>query len=406
MVVLDRTPQFRQLVEEQKRHLTDVKRRKVSKPSRTSPEDSHAALNKEYLKEAYVVLKHVNTLMRMLTAIRKAYLNVDSRQPPFGGKTSSGANLFDLGNSESSWASIRYLSNEERDQIDLQARVVLSRCADRVKELEELEERRHKMEISQTNPLARLLPSRLLQSASPATATSDVIAAHHASITWYLSRRLAEVSQAQKEMQEDRVKRQMERTKTLGSGAAREAAALSLGGEDGASSIYGSGSERHGEHSGGWLGNASSTIASTLLGAPSSDRPKQNSPSPPLTSASFQDSDHFSDDDIELTQSQIMQFESENSQILQSVQNTLESVQLAESRLLEISALQTELVAHLTRQTELTDQLYEDAIMSTGMVEKGNEELKEARRRAKDSRIFILVFLLGASLSLLFLHYY
>jgi len=88
------------------------------------------------------------------------------------------------------------------------------------------------------------------------------------------------------------------------------------------------------------------------------------------------------------------------------VQDTLESVQLAESRLMDISALQMDLVTHLSRQTELTDQLYEDAIATASTVDKGNIQLREARRRAKDSRIFILLFLIGASLSLLFLHYY
>ncbi|KZT24447.1 hypothetical protein NEOLEDRAFT_1156717 [Neolentinus lepideus HHB14362 ss-1] len=404
MPLMDRTAELRELVEEKRRRLPESKRRKVSRNSRQagSP-DSQLPLNKQYLQEAYLILKHVNTLMRMLVAIRKPYLNVDSRQSPFVGLSHgvSGLDLFNLDNPEASWSSIRHLSNEERDQIDLQARVVLSRCAERVKELEEIEKRRHEIEASRTNPLARLLPARLLQSASPFLATSDVVAAHHAGITWYLSRRLAEVSQTQKEMQEERVKRQMERTKTLGSGAAKEVAIMGL--TDGPSDDGRNGS-------GSWLGNASSTLASTLLGA-SNDRSlttlsRQNNPSPPLTSTSFQDSDQFSDDDMELTQSQIMQFESENSQILHSMQNTLESVQLAESRLLEISALQTELVAHLTRQTELTDQLFEDAIASTGMVEKGNEQLREAKKRAKDSRIFILVFLLGASFSLLFLHYY
>ncbi|TFK55766.1 hypothetical protein OE88DRAFT_1692380 [Heliocybe sulcata] len=395
----NRTSEFREIIEERKRLSPEAKRRKVSRNARQAgPPDSQLPLNKQYLQEAYLILKHVNTLMRMLVAIRKPYLNVDSRQGPFGGPShaSSGLDLFNLDNPESSWSSIRHLSNEERDQIDLQARVVLSRCADRVKDLEEVEKRRHEMEASRTNPLARLLPARLLQSASPSLATSDMVAAHHASITWYLSRRLAEASQTQKEMQEERVKRQMERTKTLGSGAAREVAVMGLSDTSSDDDRYGSGS---------WLGNASSSFASTLLGAPSTAS-RANNPSPPLTSTSFHDSDQLSDDDMELTQSQIMQFESENSQILQSMQNTLEAVQVAESRLLEISTLQTELVAHLTRQTELTDQLYEDAIASTGMVEKGNEQLREARRRAKDSRIFILVFLLGASFSLLFLHYY
>jgi syntaxin 18 len=112
------------------------------------------------------------------------------------------------------------------------------------------------------------------------------------------------------------------------------------------------------------------------------------------------------DDDIELSQSQILQFETENANILRSVQDTLESVQQAEARLMDISNLQMELMTHLTQQTELTDQLYEDAIATTSSVEKGNVQLREARRRAKDSRIFILVFLIGASFSLLFLHFY
>jgi len=88
------------------------------------------------------------------------------------------------------------------------------------------------------------------------------------------------------------------------------------------------------------------------------------------------------------------------------VQDTLESVQQAESRLMDISALQMELVTHLTRQTELTEQLYEDAIATTSTVEKGNAQLREAKRRARDGRKWILLFLIGASLSLLFLHYY
>jgi len=117
-------------------------------------------------------------------------------------------------------------------------------------------------------------------------------------------------------------------------------------------------------------------------------------------------SDDDDDDDIELTQSQILQFENENANILRAVQDNLESVQQAEARLMDISALQMELVNHLTQQTELTEKLYDDAIATTSMVEKGNREIKEAKRRAKDGRLFLLVFLLGASFSLLFLHYY
>lgn len=196
-------------------------------------------------------------------------------------------------------------------------------------------------------------------------------------------------------MQEERVKRQLERTRTLGSGAAREA------------SIIGSGHSlpplaQPATPGSSWLGGASSSLLAATIGVPA---PTQSyAPEPKFDPTSFSSDDE--DDEIELSESQILQFEKENSDILQNVQDKLESVQQAESRLMDISALQMELMTHLTRQTELTDQLYEDAIATTSMVDKGNIQLKEAKRRSKDSRLFILLFLIGASLSLLFLHYY
>jgi syntaxin 18 len=73
----------------------------------------------------------------MLSHIRKPYLNVDTR--PHASRQST--RTLDLGSSDESWSSIRWLTNEERDQIDLQARVILTKCADRVKEMEALETR-------------------------------------------------------------------------------------------------------------------------------------------------------------------------------------------------------------------------------------------------------------------------
>ena len=73
----------------------------------------------------------------MLSHIRKPYLNMDTR--PHASRQPT--RTLDLGSSEESWSNIRYLTNEERDQIDLQARLILAKCADRVKEMEALETR-------------------------------------------------------------------------------------------------------------------------------------------------------------------------------------------------------------------------------------------------------------------------
>ncbi|PPQ92337.1 hypothetical protein CVT25_008687 [Psilocybe cyanescens] len=384
------TNEFREVVQERESSIPDAKRRRVSRQSKNEAEKP--SIDKTYIAEAYNILNHINTLTRMLANTRTAYLNIDSRTSPL---SRQGSRNIDLSEGGSSWANIRHLSNEERDQIDLQARVILTRCSDRVKEMEALEKRRAELVASKTNPLTRLLPARLRQDES--TLSSDVIAAHHSGITWYLSRRLTEASQTQKELQEERVKRQLERTRTLGSGAAQEALTMHSRTRTQSSSSQPAGNKPPGS----WLEN---TIAATIgVTAPQESSRKVAAYTPSESTYASEDDD---DDEIELSASQILQFETENANILKGVQDTLESVQQAESRLMDISALQMELVTHLTRQTELTDQLYEDAITTTSTVEKGNEQLQEAKRRAKDGRLFILVFLIGASLSLLFLHYY
>ncbi|KAF9240235.1 hypothetical protein BU15DRAFT_87714 [Melanogaster broomeanus] len=331
------------------------KRRKL-----TADGDSRDAFGKQYLEEAYTVLNHITTLTRMLANVRRPYLN--------------------------SWSEIRYLSssNEERDQIDLQARVILTRCADRIKGMEALEKRRAELAATSFNQLARFLPTRFMHDDS--AIRSEYTAAHRCSIAWYVNRRLAEASQKQQELQEERVKRQLERTRTLGSSAVYEAKKID------SKDVQ----ETQESASDSWLGGASSAFVSGIAATidSSSNRPD--------TTIQMTDED----EELELTQSQILQFEAENANILRSVYDTLESVQQAEARLVDISNLQMELVTHLTRQTELTDQLYEDAIATTSTAEKSNVQLREARRRAKDSRIFVLVFLIGASLSLLFLHFY
>ncbi|KAF7331991.1 SNARE protein syntaxin 18/UFE1 [Mycena kentingensis (nom. inval.)] len=378
----NRTPEFRQSIRDNQPQSPPKRRKSPLEPER----HQQIISAKDFLAEAYVVLNHISTLTRMLANIRRPYLNVDSRAGPSRQPTRT----LDFESADSSWASIRSLSNQERDQIDLQAKVILTRCADRVKELEALEKRRIELVASKTNPLTRFLPARLREDA--ATLSSDVVAAHRSSITWYLNRRLTEASQGQKEMQEERVKRQLERSKTLGSGAAREMAYM------GADPLFNTEAPQAGS-SNSW----SSTLIATAIGAPvPSDTPRAAKPSYDLRPPSDDDDD----DEMELSQSQILQFEQENANILRNVQDTLESVQQAESRLMDISALQMELVTHLTRQTELTDQLYEDAIATTSTVEKGNEQLQDAKRRGKDSRLFILVFLIGASCALLFLHFY
>src|SRR5271154_7216841 len=124
-------------------------------------------------------LDHINTLSRMLGNVRKSYLNVDSRTTTLSRQASRN---MDLGSLDNSLAGIRHLTNEERDQVDMQARVILTRCARRVRQLEDLEKRadhyrlefystfnmslvsgRAELVSSRSNPLTKWIPTRLMQ---------------------------------------------------------------------------------------------------------------------------------------------------------------------------------------------------------------------------------------------------
>jgi len=81
----------------------------------------------------------------MLANIRKPYLNVESYSSPLSRQATRN---MEFGSPDEHWADIRHLTNEERDQIDLQARTILKRCSDRVKEMETLEKRANHSQVA------------------------------------------------------------------------------------------------------------------------------------------------------------------------------------------------------------------------------------------------------------------
>jgi len=414
----DITRDFKDLVEQKRKGPGETKRTKYGSQSHLAPGDTHVdgvpPFMQAYMKEANTIVSHVlllftlltrdeklkqvASLSRMLAAVRRAYLDVHARIPPVARQVGRALDT----SSVDTWTDIKYFTNAERDQIDVQAQNILARCADRVHDMETLEKRaprpssptyliallnlstdRAERVAQSFNPLYRLLPALLVPD-DVATA-SNFVSAHCVGVSWYLTQRLTQVSQMLRDMQEERVRRETERTRTLGSDVARELLGTNILNTPEPTQLGSS----------SWFGTASSALGGSWA--------VSQRPPPEEMDLAISDDD---EDDVELSASQIQQFEAENAQILRSAEDSLAAVQQAEARLLEISALQAELVAQLTRQTELSDQLYEDAISTSEMVEKGNVQLREARRRARDGRKWLLLFLIGASLSLLFLHYY
>lgn len=230
--------------------------------------------------------------------------------------------------------------------------------------------------------------------AASAAASADALAQHRSLVTFYLNALLADVSQRQRDQQELRVKRQLEKAESLGGiGAQAGPFGIGLDGGEGARAASGS--------------------RGPAAGLPP---PVPSSSGDPFPSASTGAYTYTGEDDdgddadnpfgSTLTAEQVQQFEAEESALLKATQTDLEALHKAESSLFEIAALQTQLVTHLTQQSELTDQLWEDAITVSGEVDRGNSQLKKAKERSRDSRMWLLVFLFGSSFTLLFLDYY
>lgn len=195
--------------------------------------------------------------------------------------------------------------------------------------------------------------------------TEPLIAAHRGTIIWTLNDMLAKLSATQTDMQEERAKRRVERNRTLGGGAAREAAQLQVAAER--------------------SGNGPTPVPAAALN---------------ITPADEQAIEE------QLPAHQLQQFESENNALLEHMESQLSSVLAAEKSLLEISAMQTELVRHLVQQTEIIDRLYDEAVGSVSEIGKANKQLKRAKERSGEARLMLLVFLIGATFSLLFLNWY
>jgi syntaxin 18 len=58
------------------------------------------------------------------------------------------------------------------------------------------------------------------------------------------------------------------------------------------------------------------------------------------------------------------------------------------------------------QQSEVSDRLLLEAGQGVADVKAGNEQLRKANERASSSTLMILVFLVGASLALLFVDWY
>lgn len=112
------------------------------------------------------------------------------------------------------------------------------------------------------------------------------------------------------------------------------------------------------------------------------------------------------DEELELTESERNMFKQENTTLQHNFETLVDKTREIEKQVIEISHLQTLFANKVSQQKEAIEDIHKKAIESVDSVQRGNEYLQSASKSGRDFRVFILIFLLVCSFSLLFLHWY
>ncbi|WWC73081.1 uncharacterized protein I206_107046 [Kwoniella pini CBS 10737] len=352
----------------------------------------------DFLKEAYRIYEHLQSLEILIKSVRKPYLS--NIEPPPLSRRNIRTHLEDVKEEDEwkRWGKVKYLTDRERDEIDLRARMILRRCKDRINIMETTEQARRSKtpSISLTrSTVLSFLPSLSPDESSSSSSSSfqPLIIAHRASIIWKLNDFLTKLTSNISNLQEERFKRKEERMKSLGSNASLEASKLTK------INIVND-SRKIPE---GLIINVENDNSFNLNNLNENNNKIEIGTGIGIGIINYENENP---EEVKLNEKQIQEFENENNILLENMSFNLNSILNAESSLLEISKLQNELLQNLNNQNELIDKLYEDAIGSLNQISGANEQLKKAKKRNQESRLFLLIFLLGASFALLFLDWY
>lgn len=354
---------------------------------RKDPPENVVRAHKQWLNQAYIIRKHIVSLLGFLYAIRRKYLALGNKSRAHHireGQQGADSPADQDGVEDSAFAKWKAftgsLSDTQRDEIDFQVKVVIKRCLESIKELEAAEEVRKKnapTTPTALSPLNSLLALSTARDSSTSILASSLISAHRASVTQYLSMLLSKASSLQSDMQEARLRVQRDKTKSLANSR------LELQRQAGATAPA--------------SGSTGTTSAPAVIRGSVG-----GSFNPELDSESGLVGKDIS---AQLSASQIEMFENESSELIKSLESDLAAIKKAESRLYEISELQTQVVQQLEQQGEVTDLLLDEAIGVGTEVGRGNEELRKARQRSREADKFLSIFLVGSGLALLFLHW-
>ena len=154
-MVADRTPEFRQYVRDFQTSLSPNTPKKPRRSNHGAHENEQLsrATSVAYMQDAYTIvniwivgsrdslltnpqLKHIQALTKVLAVIKRPYLNVEANDMVTA--RDSGA-VVDLMADGITLGSLKRLSSQQRDQADLQAKMIITQCAERVRAMEQVE---------------------------------------------------------------------------------------------------------------------------------------------------------------------------------------------------------------------------------------------------------------------------
>ncbi|KAJ2905459.1 snare-complex protein syntaxin-18 N-terminus-domain-containing protein [Zalerion maritima] len=308
----------------------------------------------DFLEEAYKINSQITSLHSWLRNIRPSYLS--SSQPSKLSaryKTRDGA----------ARQQRQHLTNQDREQIDINAKAMLRELNARIENMNVAEgirhdtrmaiiEKKHRGTLGALGAWAAGGGTRAMSEEHRAAEEAEkVVTMHRGNVMFYLRERLQQCIFTQTSMMEARITREKEKQKGILAKAGR---GLAL---DATAALRSS---------------TANSLAPGLAEAEDAGRAKTYRP------------------EEELSSEQIQMFEKQNQDLLRQDEATLSQVRTAEQSLGEIAELQQELINNLTMQSEHINQLVEDSFQTTENVGGGNKQLQKASEKPSTARSLFL----------------
>ncbi|KAI9662868.1 MAG: hypothetical protein M1821_007915 [Bathelium mastoideum] len=264
----------------------------------------------------------------------------------------------------------KYLTDQQRTEIDAQAKKLLRELNAAIETLLETEQQRQAIETQIAlkkrarkglGAVGRWAAGGAITAKSPeeeaAEAKANTLKMHREGVIWFLQRRLEECGRVQSEMMEARLTREMEKSKSI---------------------LY--------KNQAIQPNDFPASFDANITNGQLSKGPQKSNHNPASPTASTYDRTK-SEAEQELSPEQLQLFEEENQGMLKHYEDTLDQVRNAERSLLEIAELQTTLANNLAVQSAHVDQLVQDSSFTEENVGRGNKELKKATERRSTAQM-------------------